>query len=209
MKRKNLMLGILAITAVFFSACNQSGTNQSEEISQTGNEIRVDDFKMDLKKSQVMWKGVMLGIKYHEGTLEISNGSLEFEDGKIKGGEFIVNMASIVPTDENYNPEEGSTREKLVGHLSSADFFDVENFPTAAFKITSVEGNTASGEMTIRGTTHPEKVENISILKEGENIIISGEMVFDRKQYDVAWDSPMKEVILSDDVELKFKLIGS
>ena len=106
-------------------------------------------------------------------------------------------------------PEEGSTPEKLVGHLSSADFFDVENFPTAKFEITSVEGNTAKGMLTIRGISHEETVENIAMTKEGEKTKITADLVFDRKKYDVLWDSPMKEMLLSNDVKLTVELIGS
>lgn len=45
-------------------------------------------------------------------------------------------------------------------HLRSADFLDVENFPTLTFKSTSVKptgDNTAdiTGDLTIRGTTRP------------------------------------------------------
>ena len=44
--------------------------------------------------------------------------------------------------------------------------------------------------------------------KEGDMVKITGEMTFDRKKYDVAWDSPTKEMVLSDDVELKIELLG-
>ena len=46
------------------------------------------------------------------------------------------------------------------GHLKSADFFDVENFPTITFRSTSVKAlrdNTweLDGDLTVRGTTRP------------------------------------------------------
>lgn len=61
-------------------------------------------------------------------------------------------------------------------HLRSADFFDVENYPTITFKSTSVKptgDNTAdvTGDLTIRGVTRPVtlKVEFL-----GETIGMSG-----------------------------------
>jgi len=49
-------------------------------------------------------------------------------------------------------------REKLIGHLKAADFFDTENFPTAIFKITKVNGNEVFGNLTIKGKTNEEKL---------------------------------------------------
>lgn len=41
------------------------------------------------------------------------------------------------------------------GHLKSADFFDVENFPTMTFKSTSFTGSELTGDLTIKDVTKP------------------------------------------------------
>src|SRR5688500_16774769 len=41
------------------------------------------------------------------------------------------------------------------GHLRSADFFDVENFPEMTFRSTSFDGDTLAGDLTIKGITKP------------------------------------------------------
>ena len=40
-------------------------------------------------------------------------------------------------------------------HLKSADFFDVENFPTMTFTSTSFDGTTLVGDLTIKDVTKP------------------------------------------------------
>lgn len=200
----------MAATAFAAVSCSQGGQKQAEQTAaEPEKSTEISSVKVDPTQSKVMWAGTMLGIYTHEGTVDFTQAELNMADGNITGGSFTIDLNTMVATDENYNPEQGSTPEKLVGHLKSADFFDVENYPTATFSIASVEGNTLRGMMTIRGITHEETVENISMNKENGMVKISGDMTIDRKKYDVSWDSPVKERVLSNDIELKINLIGS
>ncbi len=194
---------------IFLASCSNSGQKQTEEAtSETMEPVKIDKVEIQPADSRVVWKGEMLGIYSHSGTVELTQSDLHFQDGKIAGGSFTVDLGTMVPTDDNYNPEEGSTPEKLVGHLSSPDFFDVENHPVAKFEITKVDGNTAWGKLTVRGHTHEEKVDNISIEEKDGHVVISGDLVFDRKKYDVSWDSPMQDRVLSNNIEVKVELVG-
>lgn len=62
----------------------------------------------------------------HEGILKFSKGDLHFEEEKLVGGSFLVDMTTISTTDL-----EGSSKQKLDRHLKSEDFFDVEKFPSS------------------------------------------------------------------------------
>ena len=55
-----------------------------------------------------------------------------------------VDMASVDTRSEDRN-----------AHLKSADFFDVEQFPTMTFKSTSFDGETLTGDLTIKGVSQP------------------------------------------------------
>ena len=77
----------------------------------------------------------------HFGDIKIKSGKLSTEGGNITAGNFIVDMTTIDPKDEGYSEENPAA--KLVGHLATADFFNVEEYPESSFEITSVEGNTA------------------------------------------------------------------
>ncbi len=168
-------------------------------------------YSIDTATSAVDWTGTMVGVKSHTGTLHFTAGDLKEKGGVLTGGSFTVDMRSYTFTDTNY-AKPGSkqgTRQNLMGHLMSPEFFAVDSFPTAQFTITSVEGNTASGEMTIRGHKNVEKVENISISADGKSIQATGDLTFNRQKYGVAWKSPMKDMVLSNDIVLKIVLKGN
>jgi polyisoprenoid-binding protein YceI len=209
MKTRNLIFVAILALGVITVSCNMGETKQKNKTEEKeSSSMNIPDVTIDPATSKVAWEGTMLGIYSHSGTLDLTNASLVISDGMITGGSFSVDMNTMVATDENYNPEEGSTPEKLIGHLKSPDFFDVDNFPTASFSITGSEGNTVTGMLTIRGKTNEETVENVMVTKEGDNVKITGEMTVDRKKYDVSWDSPVQDRVLSDDLELAIILMG-
>lgn len=207
MKTIKLIYVMMLAGGIILSSCSNSGQQQKTENSAE-KPVGINGVKINPITSNVMWKGEMLGVYTHTGTLALYEADISIENGQITGGSFTVDMKSITPTDDNYNPEEGNTQEKLVGHLSSPDFFDVENFPTAKFVISDLTGTTANGILTVRGISHEEKVENVNLIENEGLVTISGELVFDRKKYDVAWDSPMKDMILSDDIVVSVELTG-
>ncbi|MBS1546978.1 MAG: YceI family protein [Bacteroidetes bacterium] len=168
-------------------------------------------YTVDTATSAVDWKGTMVGVKSHTGTLHFASGDLKEQGGALTGGSFTVDMRSYTFTDTNY-AKPGSkqgTKQNLMGHLMSPEFFAVDSFPTAQFTITSVSGNTATGDMTIRGHKSTEKVENISITADGKTISATGDLTFNRQKYGVSWNSPMKDMVLSNDIVLKIELKGT
>lgn len=204
MKINYLTLSILSLTAVSLFSCSmeqkegqEAGKTPATEEVASIQEISSD---IDLQSSVITWAGTMIGVYTHTGTMAFSAGKIQAEGEKVKGGSFTVDMTSIKTTDDNYDVSNHKTPEKLIGHLSSPDFFDVADHPTASFEISGSEGNRVLGKLTIRGITHEETVENVSY-NETENSW-TGKLVFDRKKYDVVWDSPMKEMVLSDSIEL-------
>ena len=116
----------------------------------------IEDGKKEIKveTSSVTWKGYKV-TGSHEGSISLKQGSLEFKDGKLIGGEFTMDMASIVNTDM-----EGEYKTKLEGHLKSDDFFGVATYPTAKLvfnKVKSTGKNSyeVKGNLTIKDKTNP------------------------------------------------------
>lgn len=96
-------------------------------------------YSVNTDESEVGWIGYKPTGK-HNGTIPITEGEIAVEDGTIQGGSITINVADIQNEDLADDPE---NQGKLLGHLKSPDFFDVENHPTATFEITSVEAYNA------------------------------------------------------------------
>lgn len=188
------------------SSPKQNQTESTEDMTQpaTGE---VAEVSVDLGSSNVNWKGEMLGIYPHYGTVDLQSASLTMQGGMVSDGQFVINLQSMTATDDNYSEER--PKERLIGHLKSSDFFDVENYPTASFVINEVSRDAVSGDLTIRGITHSETIEDVSIRKEGDTYMISGKLVFDRQKYDVKWETGVQDRVLSNDIEIQVELVAS
>lgn len=204
---KTFIPALLCAIAVMTS-CNNKTTEQSgattAEVTSTGTPYNINADST----SVVKWKGVMLGVKEHQGTVALKQGSLTINGGALAGGSFTVDLTAIQPTDGNYDPKSGYGPEKLVQHLQSPDFFDVANYPTATFVINTVEGNTAKGILTLRGKSNEETLTDITISEKEGEVTATGKLVFDRKKYGVAFDMPAKDMIISNDIELNVSVSG-
>ena len=120
--------------------------------SFTDNDGEKKEIKTD--KSTVTWKGYKV-TGSHYGTVDIESGYLNFDEGNLTGGEFVVDMTTIVTNDLT-----GEYKGKLEGHLKSDDFFGIEKHPTAKLVFTKVESTgknsyKVTGDLTIKGKTAP------------------------------------------------------
>src|SRR5690606_37682233 len=73
--------------------------------------------EINVETSKVVWKGYKV-TGSHEGTITIKSGHLNFNEDRLTGGAFVIDMLSITNTDL-----EGDYKGKLEGHLKSDDFF--------------------------------------------------------------------------------------
>ena len=205
MKSSLFSMALLAVS-VAFVACNSKESSSSEMTEETAD-LPDGTLTVDPAASDVMWKGSMVGLYDHAGDVKLESGDVTVTDGKITGGKFVIDLTSITPTDSNY--KEDKTPEKLVGHLSSEDFFHIEQYPTATFEITGSEGSTVLGNLTIRGKTNPEQVENVSVTEENGQVRMKGDIKFDRTKYDVAFKHPMQDMVISNDIEMNVTLVAN
>jgi len=217
---KSPVLSVVALAALFLVAC---GPNEAE-IAAAKEKVTADSlaaaaaaehaYTLDASASMLNWAANVTGpAPYgHKGNISLNSGAFSVQGGLLKSGTFEVNMTSIAPTDSAYQPEgsKQGTKSQLIGHLTTAEFFDTANNPTAKLVITGVTGNTATADLTIRGTTNAETITDIVITENADGTAkASGKLTFDRQKYGVAWKHFVKDAILSDSIELTVELTGT
>ncbi|WP_237274936.1 YceI family protein [Tenacibaculum ovolyticum] len=184
---KNLTKNTVLIAILAFITFSFTTINSKKEIK--------------IKNSNVVWKGYKV-TGAHQGTIAIKSGHLNFNEDKLTGGEFTIDMSSISSTDL-----QGEYKGKLEGHLKSDDFFGVTKYPTASLvfkKVKSVSKNAykITANITIKGKT--EKVSfNFSVYGNKANASLK----IDRTKFDVKYGSTsffdgLKDKAIYDEFDL-------
>lgn len=176
-----------------------------------------DTYTVNTAESTVGWYGEKITGKNHNGTVVVKNGSIVMNHGTLQGGEFTIDMTTIVCEDL-----EGKWADKLVGHLKSEDFFGVEKFPTSSFKITKVEkvANDAAGQkFNVTGDLRVrDKVQSITfpatIVQSSNNLSVVASFEFDRSKHDVKYGSGaffdgLGDNLIKDNIKIDVKLRAS
>jgi polyisoprenoid-binding protein YceI len=102
------------------------------------------------------------------------------------------------------------------GHLRSADFFDVETYPTMTFTSTKVEREDAStwlitGDLTIKGVSKPVTIEFESSGSARDpfgnlRVGFEGATSINRKDWGLVWNAALETggVLVSEKIKLEF-----
>ncbi|AZT97301.1 MAG: YceI family protein [Brevibacterium aurantiacum] len=136
-------------------------------------------------------------------------------------GKAVINAEDLSKTDVTLTIDVDSIDTRTPdrdAHLRSADFFDVENYPTITFKSTGVdeveEGSyIVNGDLTIRDVTRPVSVplEMLGIDRDQNGALragFEGKRRIDRKDWGVTWNTTLDSggLLVSDKITLEFEL---
>lgn len=134
----------------------------------------------------------------HEGGFKDFDGHFILKDGEPVAGEFVIDMASTWSDDD-----------KLTGHLTSEDFFNIEEFPETTFLVSSFakqgDGSyNVSGNLTLRGVT-----KNItfpaSVEQGAETVKVTSEFDINRHDFGIEYAGKPDDLIRKE-VVIKFSL---
>jgi polyisoprenoid-binding protein YceI len=150
--------------------------------------METKNFEIVSAQSNIDWIGRKV-TGAHNGTIDVKEGVLALNDGKLSGGRFVIDTTSIKILDVT----DPATNAQFGGHLASDDFFSSEKHPNATFEITSVTpkaGNEYSidGNLTIKDISGPVSFAGV-INVEGNTLTATGKLIVDRTKYNMKFRS--------------------
>ncbi|MFC3199444.1 YceI family protein [Parapedobacter deserti] len=200
----------LAAGALILASCVSNPEGKKAETTdsvETAESAAGEALTVDTSASSVVWTGRKVSGQHH-GTVKIKSGTLLVDQGKLTGGNFVIDLNTIDNQDL-----EGEYKGKLEGHLKSDDFFDVANHPDATFEITGVKDGSedgvvvVSGNLTLRGVT-----KNITFdanVEEASDTAVRATADFNiaREDWGITYSGQADDLI-SKEINLKVTLVA-
>ena len=211
-----IAIPLFALT-LLFTGCGNKATNEvvdnntEENTNDTAIVEEKDGSMIDVSKSFIRWEGSKKVGATHNGTINLKSGELDRSGSKINGGQFVIDMDTIVNEDLT-----GTGAITLENHLKSADFFNVEEYPEGMFEITEIEkvkddNYNVTGDLTLKGIT--ESISFPATITEEENDVLrmKGKSVLDRTLWDVRFGSGkffanLGDALINDNMTVEFDI---
>jgi polyisoprenoid-binding protein YceI len=219
---KHLLFSLTATSLLALTACtdapdsDKAKTSDAQEVATTPTG---ESWKVDPAASKIEWIGTKV-TGYHSGAVPVKSGEVLVSDGAVTGGSFVMDMSGITVTGPKGS--DAASNDKLLGHLKSADFFEVSAHPEANFVITSVKPftgtvadendprqeeiskykvtnptHTVSGNLTIKGVTkNIEFPARITVT--GNTADAVAKFNIDRTQWNIVYPGQPDDLIRND-----------
>ena len=168
-------------------------------------------YVVDTEASVIQWKGAKVSGE-HYGKLSFKGGEIVVANEAIESATVKTDMTTITCEDM-----EGQWADKLVGHLKSPDFFNVEEHPEARFELTQFEKGEdgkykISGNLVIKGISHPVSFP-AEVKMTDAKLVAKAKVTFDRTKYDIRYGSGkffegLGDKMIYDEVSFDFALVA-
>ena len=174
----------------------------------TAPAISTTRWTLDPSHSQLEFGVRHMMISTVKGSFNDVTGTVEYEEGKL--GDATLEVEIPVASIDTRNADRD-------GHLKSADFFNVESFPTITFRSRAVSGTPESfqvtGDLTIRGETR-EVTLDAELLGGGQDpwgnqrLAFRAETAVNRKDFGLTWNQTLEAggVLVGDEVRITLEV---
>lgn len=137
----------------------------------------------------------------HEGGFHEFDGEITLVDDDPERSSVVLNIDTTSLWADN---------ERLTGHLKSADFFDVETYPTATFTSTAIEAAgdsyTVTGNLDLHGVTRSISFP-ARIAVEPDRVTAQAEFSIMRFDFDIVYPGKPDDLI-RDEVVIKLDVLA-
>lgn len=205
--RSLMVVGLLAVVA----GCAKESTAPAARVeaapkaeaakpaeAEAAKPVEGERIAFDQTNAKVEWTGAKVTASHPGGFNEFS-GAVTLPDGDVEKAavEVTIKTATLF-----------TDTEKLAGHLRSADFFDVEKFPEATFKSSSIakadEGYTVQGDLTLHGVTKRISFP-AQIAAAADKLTVNAAFTINRKDFDIVYPG-MPDDLIRDLVEIRLSV---
>lgn len=188
----------VAGAVLLFAACERAQGPEATTTDAVAIEAtRGNDLVIDTAASALGFRGTKI-TGGHDGGFHDYEGTITATDTAVTGVTLTIRMPSI-----------WSDNARLTNHLRSADFFEVERFPTATFESSQIERadsvgrkHLVTGNLTMRGVTQAITFP-ATITRTAEGARARAEFVIDRTKWGVVYKGQADNLI-SNDVTISF-----
>ena len=210
MRRSILTAVVLGV--VTMSSCSNNGEKAEVQEAQevvVNNSEQTTTFSVINENSEIDWRASHLGgAQPRFGKIGMKSAQFLINNNELSNATVVMDMNSI--SVESF-PEGDENIKKLEGHLTSDDFFDAPNHPTATFELTSTESNDGdfsslvTGNLTIMEITKSITFKaNISV-SENSASLKSEDFAINRADWNLTYNAEGTEgvpvnYLIADDI---------
>lgn len=166
-------------------------------------------YSIDISHSLIEFSVKHMMVSTVKGRFAKFEGNIEIDEATPSNSKVgvTIDVASLTTGDE-----------KRDGHLRSADFFDVEKYPTATYKSTKVEALDSEsyrviGDLTLHGVTRPITFdvtrEGVTKNMQGKSLQgFSAALTISRKDFGLEWNVALESGgwLVSDQVKISLEI---
>lgn len=213
-----LCLSLLTVSCKKKTAGEKAKT--SEATGKAATSANATALAVNTANSKVYWSGTK-PTGAHNGSINLSSGSLSLADGKLVGGNFEIDMNTITDLSQ-----EGDGKAGLESHLKGLEaekedhFFNVKKYPTAKFVITNVADSPAgtgevthniTGDLTIKATTKSITIPASVIVIGNKVNAVAPNFKINRTEWGINFMSKsvfddLKDKFIDDDIAINIQL---
>ncbi len=181
---------------------------ETTEAQQAPTEAGGTAYTVNTQESTLRWEGKKVSATHH-GVINIKSGKLMMDGDNLAGGEFAVDMNTIVNEDL-----QGEWNQKLVNHIKSEDFFHVQQHPEAIFQITEVKATdnpnqvVVSGNLTIKGIAKNITFNADVVEKSADKIQMKADFNIEREQWGITYTG-MADDLISKEINFKVNIVAN